>query len=90
MAFSHIQSSAQLWAGDAGFYQCHSYMDAKQLLTVTCIHQQGGGRSPKAATESVNRGIIKMNLPLPQQMLKGGDFGNVGVIGRPTPETRAA
>lgn len=37
MAFSHTQFSAHFWAGDAGFYQCHSSMDAKQLLTVTLI-----------------------------------------------------
>lgn len=37
VASSHTQSSAQLLAEEAGFYQCHSSINAEASLTVTSI-----------------------------------------------------
>lgn len=59
VAFSHTQSSAQLWAENAGFYQCHSFIPNTEGVTDRNI-TVGGERHD--AEERCNWNSLEMKL----------------------------
>lgn len=78
MTFSHTQSSAQLWAEDTGFYQCHSSINAEQLLTVMC---QLVGRRQKSSCRVDEDRRLEDECPSSPADTKGSKCGDDKEIG---------